>query len=281
MARTNIRPFAEIRFTQNDGAGRAQLLHDERVRGRFRSDQRQRSSRRLHAVQRRNVVLDQNRNSVQRPARPFFFPLLVQRLRNFQRVRIRFNDAVDRRSAIVDRRDALEIFQRDGLRVVLPGFHSPLQFANRNLVQLKRWNIRSLCGSTYRSRVSARRPERRLQDRTSRSRHAAQQTGLQESPPSGNCNFAFSVRSLRGFRGPETRSRSFLFRLFFHFLVPRPLALKRRAQIVRQTPFRALLNLVSKGFIPRNSPKKEFSLWPRLRYNSSHAESPVVGLPCC
>ena len=65
---------------------------------------------------------------MQRPARPPFFSLFVQSLRNLQRVRICLNHAVDARSALVDRRDPLQIFLRDRMRAKFSGLHPLLQF---------------------------------------------------------------------------------------------------------------------------------------------------------
>ena len=71
MAGANVRPLAQIGFAQNHRARLAQLLRHKRIPRRTRPDQRQRPGGSLHLVGRVDVVLDQHRNPVQRPARAF------------------------------------------------------------------------------------------------------------------------------------------------------------------------------------------------------------------
>ena len=78
-------------------------------RGAMRSFQRQRSGRGLHAIVRVDVILDQKRDAVQRPARLARPAFLVARCGDGQRVGVEFDHGVDRWPVLVDLFDALQI----------------------------------------------------------------------------------------------------------------------------------------------------------------------------
>src|SRR5579859_8132157 len=279
MARANIRPFAQICFSQNHGARGAQFLRDERIVRRFRARQRQRSRGGLHPVRRRNVVFDQYGYSVQRPARPFFFPLLVERFRNFQRVRICLDDAVHRRAALVNRRNARQIFLRNRARRVFAGLHSLLQFANRDLIKLKRRNIRSL----RQSRVPARRCKYRLQNRTSRGHCSSQKSRLQKFSPACSRRFASFLLSAssRAFGCAGRCIFTLTLSEFFHF---RPSHFPRQRKRTDSTTNAALWPqkiCVSSSLPSGNWRRNYFPFRPvsaRIPFTRS---PPVVGLLCC
>jgi len=63
MAGANVGPLAEIGFTQDHGTGLTQLRGDESVGWWARSEQRQRSRRRIHAIRGIDIVLDEHRNA--------------------------------------------------------------------------------------------------------------------------------------------------------------------------------------------------------------------------
>ena len=84
------------------------------------------------------------------------------------------------------------------------------------------------------------------------------------------------------FAGPGLAVPRFSFVSLFIFNFSHPLALPQRAGIVRQTPrFVRTKSCFSVGLHPGNRKRKYFPVSPFSSYTSSHAQSPVVGLPRC
>ena len=102
-----------------------------------RTHQRQRSGSGLHAVGGIDVVLDQDRNAVQRAARALGFALLVEACGDGQGVGIEFDHAVDGRPAAVDLFDPGQVFFGEGLRREFSRCHPRLQIRDGKLVELE------------------------------------------------------------------------------------------------------------------------------------------------
>ncbi len=146
MARTNIGPFAQIGFAEDNGACFPQLSCHAGILRRFRAQQCERSSCGLHRVSGINIVFDQHRDSLQRTANALFFALSVERFRNRERVRIWFDHAVYDRAALIHFLDTVKIGFGERVGRELARFHPLLKIQNRGLVELKglcRRNIRN------------------------------------------------------------------------------------------------------------------------------------------
>src|SRR5205823_8037949 len=68
MEGAEVRPLAQVRLPEEDGARLAELGGDGRVLERGRPDERKGSRRGLHPVARVDVVLQQDRDPMERPA---------------------------------------------------------------------------------------------------------------------------------------------------------------------------------------------------------------------
>ena len=87
IARVRRLPATAIR-ADDDGAGRAQLRDDRGISGDAASHQGQGTRRGLHPVRRRDVVLDQDRDAVERTANAPGTPLNVEGSRDPDRGRV-------------------------------------------------------------------------------------------------------------------------------------------------------------------------------------------------
>src|ERR1700674_1551177 len=137
MTGTNVRPLTEIGLAENHGPGLTQLRSDESVGWRARSEQRQRSRRRIHAVRGIDIVLDEYWNAVKRPARPFRFAFLVKRVGDLESIGVELDDSVNHGSSFVDLRNACQVFLAQGARRILAGLEGLLEIVNRDLVEFE------------------------------------------------------------------------------------------------------------------------------------------------
>ena len=99
--------------------------------------QRQRSGGRHHPIAGVDVVLDEDRDAVQRPAHALAFALGVERVGNRQRVGIELDDRPQRRTAAIDRLDARGVQLDEPPRGVAAGRHRLLQLGDRRFVELE------------------------------------------------------------------------------------------------------------------------------------------------
>ena len=113
--RAEVGPLAQVGLAQDDGAGVAQARHEERVRARPVVRQRQRAGRVDHAGD-VDVVLDEDRQAVQRAANLARLALGVEGVGIGKGRRVELDDRVERRPGLVDRRDAVQIRLRQRLR---------------------------------------------------------------------------------------------------------------------------------------------------------------------
>ena len=104
-------------------------------RGRLRAEQGQRAGRRLHVVGGVDVVLDQDRDAVERPARAFLRALPVELAGDGQGVGIHLDDGVETRSAPVDLLDPLEVERDEALGGRRSRRHHLLEPGDRRLLE--------------------------------------------------------------------------------------------------------------------------------------------------
>ena len=100
--------LVQVRLADDDRAGVAQLRHHERVAAGREAGERDRSAGRRH-VRGRVVVLDDNRDAVQRPARAARGALAVERVGLVERVRVERDHRVERRPGVVVGADARQV----------------------------------------------------------------------------------------------------------------------------------------------------------------------------
>src|SRR6476660_3771628 len=95
MKRTKVRPFAQVRLTQNDSTSIPKPLHNKSVLPRRGGIQKSEApGGRLHPAGRIDVVLDEHGNAVQRPELTFAGACAVAFLSYIQSVRIELDDGV-------------------------------------------------------------------------------------------------------------------------------------------------------------------------------------------
>jgi hypothetical protein len=136
--RADVRPLGEVRLAEDHGSRGAQLLDHERIARRLHVDERERARGGLHAVGRRDVVLHQHGNAVQRAARPRALAFLVERGRDGERIRIQLDHGIDARAGLVDRLDAREIEGRELLRADAALRHGLLELRDGSLDDVER-----------------------------------------------------------------------------------------------------------------------------------------------
>ena len=167
---------------EQDRAGLAQFLCDERVLRRDGPFERERARRGRHPVGGADVVLEENRDAVQRPAHPARLPLGVALGGNGERVGVGLEHLPQRRALAVERSDACEVLLRDGPRRLRAGGHPLLQGRDRHLLELERRHRDA--GWPRSPAALARRPHAT----SGRDRHAAEGAGLQEDRRSRVCS---------------------------------------------------------------------------------------------
>ena len=127
----DVRPLAQVGLAQRDRARGAQPLHDEGVAGRARALEGERAGGGRGAVAGVDVVLDQDREAVQRAAGALRPALGVERVGDGQRVGVGLDDAAQLRPAAIEGVDAVEVGLGQRARGQLPGGHSLLEIGER------------------------------------------------------------------------------------------------------------------------------------------------------
>ncbi len=120
----------KVRFSDDHGAGFAQLAHLKCVASGHRSFERQRSCRRRQ-VDRFEVVLHHDRNTVERAPGSSSGPFTIERVRVVERVRVERNHRVDRRPILVVSGDAGEVRLGDRPRGRCSVTHRAREISNR------------------------------------------------------------------------------------------------------------------------------------------------------
>ena len=132
-----IGPLAEVGLAQQHRACLAQPGHDERIAGSAVAFQRQRARRGHHLIPRINIVFDQHRYAVQRPADLAGLPLRIHLRRDGQRIGIHFDHGVERGTVLVDGLDAVQIFLRELSGTEFAAGHLLLQLIHRGLIEIE------------------------------------------------------------------------------------------------------------------------------------------------
>src|SRR5204863_2502527 len=96
MRRSKVRPLAQVRLAENARAGGPEAADDEGVFGGDRAFERERRGGGRHAIRRVDVVFDENRNAVKRPAQAPGLALGVERIGNGEGVRVELDDRLER-----------------------------------------------------------------------------------------------------------------------------------------------------------------------------------------
>jgi len=133
----NVGPLAEIGFTQNHGTSLTQLRGDESVGWRARSEQRQRSRRRIHAVPSIDIVLDEKADAMKRPARPFRLALLVKRIAIWRASGLSSMTELTVGPALSISAIACQVFLGQRAGRILAGLEGFLEIVNCDLVELE------------------------------------------------------------------------------------------------------------------------------------------------
>jgi hypothetical protein len=94
------------------------------------ADQRQRSRGRHHPVSCVDIILQNDRYTVERPARTLPLALIIQLPCDLKGIRIDFDDRIKCRTARVDRFDAAQVALNQLDRIEPPGFHRRLKLGD-------------------------------------------------------------------------------------------------------------------------------------------------------
>ena len=135
LERLPARPLAHVRLAEQERPGLPQPRRHERVLRRDRSAQRRRPGRRRHPIRRVDVVLEKDRDPVQRPPRARSRELAVEFLCDLQRVRVRLQHREQPRPPPVQRLDPLEVHLRDRPAGVRPRAHPLVYFVDRDFIE--------------------------------------------------------------------------------------------------------------------------------------------------
>ncbi len=125
-----VGPFAEIGLAEDDGPGLPQTGNKKCVAPRDIAGQRQRTGGRRHRVAGLDVVLEEDRDAVQRPSHLVLPPLLVEGPRLGHRLRIGDDDGVQHG---VEALDPLQVGPRDRLGTHRARFHQSLEIGDTRL----------------------------------------------------------------------------------------------------------------------------------------------------
>src|SRR6476620_934864 len=149
MRGPEIRPLTHVRFPKQDCAGVAEFFCNESVVQCNRSLESQRSGRRCHAIGGIDVVLEKNRNSVQRTARSSRGALTIEGVRNRKRIRIDLQNVMQRWSFLVERIDSLDVLLRYRSCSSTPSCHVALQILNRDFLEIE-YQVAIICATCLR-----------------------------------------------------------------------------------------------------------------------------------
>ena len=133
----NVGPLTKIGFAQDHDAGRTQASGDESVVRGTRAEQRQRTRRRIHTIPGVDVVLDEDRNAMKRPTRPFRLAFMVECVGDLESVRVQLDHGVDHGSGFVDLPNARQVFLGQRAGGIPAGLECLLGVVNRDLVEFE------------------------------------------------------------------------------------------------------------------------------------------------
>ncbi len=125
-----VGPFRQVGLAEHHGPGRPQAGHDRGVARHPAADERERARRRLHRVVGRDVVLEQDRDPVQRTAAPAGPSLGITPGGDRQGVGVGLDDRVQKG---VQASDAVEVCLGQLDAAQRARRHQPLEFRDRGL----------------------------------------------------------------------------------------------------------------------------------------------------
>ena len=128
MRGAEIGPLAEIGFAEDEGAGLTEAARDAGIVRGGEACKRERAGGGHHAIGGANIVLDEDRDAVERAARAFGFPLGVELIGDAEHLGIELDHAVQRGAGFIDFGDAREIPVGEAARRELARPHAVLQF---------------------------------------------------------------------------------------------------------------------------------------------------------
>ena len=133
VVRAEVGPFAEVGLAQDQRASLAQPLDQAGIARRRRIGQRQRAGGGEHTVAGVDVVLEQDRNTVQRAACLRAAARIIERSGELQRIGIRLDHRTQDRAGSVDLLDAVEQLPGQLPAVECAGIHALLQLRGRRV----------------------------------------------------------------------------------------------------------------------------------------------------
>ena len=139
MGGPEVRPLAEVRFAEDHDTRGSQPRHHERVLRGMRSIERERPRGGHHSIARVDVVLDENRNPVERAAGALLRALRVEGVSDGDRVGIDLDDRMERRATAIDFFDAIELHLRNLVSGIAAAGHPFLKLRRGRLFKRKRW----------------------------------------------------------------------------------------------------------------------------------------------
>ena len=125
-----VGPFRQVGLAEHDGSGSPQPGHDRGVARHPAADERERARRRLHRVVGRDVVLEQDRDPVQRTAAPAGPSLGITPGGDLQGVGVGLDDRVQKG---IEASDAVEVCLGQLDAAQRARRHQPLEFRDRGL----------------------------------------------------------------------------------------------------------------------------------------------------
>ena len=134
LRRADVRPLRKVRLAEDDGAGGAQPRDERRVARRGDARERERAGRRHHAVARRDVVLHQHGDPVERPADAVRLALGIEPVGDGQGIGVGFEHGMELRIELSDTR---QVGGANGARGAGAGAHGVLQLRDGRLFQLE------------------------------------------------------------------------------------------------------------------------------------------------
>jgi hypothetical protein len=135
----------------------AQAGRHERIARGAHAIQRERAGARAHPVARRDIVLQQDGNAVQRAAHLARLALAVEIGGDLDGIGIQFDDGIQARSGPVDGGDAREVALHERLRRQLAGFHQRLLLAHAGVQH--RIELLARCRSGHAGRGARRQSQ--------------------------------------------------------------------------------------------------------------------------
>src|SRR5579864_5624999 len=180
----NVRPLTQVGLAKDYRSGLPQLRRNEGVLGRLgRIYQSERSGGRHHLVGGCDIVLDEYRDAVQRPAHTFFLALAVEQFSNGEGIRIDLDHAVHGGPLLVHILDTLQVFFRERTSGMFARLHVGLQLVDSHFLELEWRDFGSACVGRVFGSYGAGSGKRRVNGRSCSSNNATLQKSSTSAYP--------------------------------------------------------------------------------------------------